>query len=319
MGAKRGNSKVKHASLGSVFREHWRYAWNSAKFDLLRRPWSTVLTVMVIAISLTLPTTCYLLWKNVNTAANQWYPTPQLTVYLDLSLSDEEARLAAEQLTRVNGVESMTFLSRVEALTEFREWSGFGDAIEMLDENPLPAVAMLLPTEQFESPTQLQVLRERVRDVSGVYDVRLDDGWFTRLTALTGLVALIAGLITALMIVAVFLVIGNSIRLSIFSRRDTINVMKLIGATDGFIMRPFLNSGAVLGLVGALATVVLSQLLIWGLSTAVSNAASVFSAVFHLQGLSWEEALLLILVATMIGWTAAWLATMQHLRHFSPE
>ncbi|WP_341535614.1 FtsX-like permease family protein, partial [Serratia marcescens] len=80
---------------------------------------------------------------------------------------------------------------------------------------------------------------------------RMDDSWFARLAALTGLAGQIAAIIGVLMIVAVFLVIGNSVRLSIFSRRDTINVMKLIGATDGFILRPFLNGGAMLGFAGA--------------------------------------------------------------------
>ncbi len=147
----------------------------------------------------------------------------------------------------------------------------------------------------------------------------MDDSWFARLAALTGLIGQIATVIGILMIVALFLVIGNSVRLTIFSHRDTINVMKLIGATDGFILRPFLNGGVLLGALGAILSLILSTLLVWKLSDVVTQVASVFGTTFNLHGLSWDESLLLVLLSAMIGWAAAWLATTQHLRHFTPE
>jgi len=126
-------------------------------------------------------------------------------------------------------------------------------------------------------------------------------------------------MIGVLMIVAVFLVIGNSVRLSIFSRRDTINVQKLIGATDGFILRPFLYGGALLGFAGALFSLLLSEILVFRLESVVLQVASVFGTSFVLKGLSWDECLLLLLIAAIIGWVAAWLATVQHLRRFTPQ
>ena len=319
MAARGENSKTKRKSIQSIWREQYRYAWETARQDLLRQPWASILTIMVIAISLALPTTCYLAWKNINIASEQWYPTPQLTVYLDKTLTDEETQSLANQLEKMEGVKSIIYLPKDQALKEFREWSGFGSALDMLEDNPLPAVVMLLPDEAHQEAEKLKTIRFQVGSLRGIEDVRLDDGWFTRLTALTSLIALIAGVLATLMIVAVFLVIGNSIRLSIFSRRDTINVMKLIGATDGFILRPFLNGGAILGFAGALMALIMSQLLVWALGLAVSQVASVFSTEFNLQGLAWDEALLLLLISTMIGWIAAWIATMRHLKHFSPE
>ncbi|MNV76619.1 Cell division protein FtsX [compost metagenome] len=147
----------------------------------------------------------------------------------------------------------------------------------------------------------------------------MDDSWFARLSSLTGLVGQVAAMIGVLMVVAVFLVIGNSVRLSIFSRRDTINVMKLIGATDGFILRPFLNGGAMLGFFGALLSLVLSGAMVWRLESVVTGVAKVFGTTFTLHGLGWDEALLLLIVSAMIGWIAAWLATVQHLRRFTPQ
>lgn len=310
---------TKTRALRGGWREQWRYAWSNALADMWRQPLATLLTVMVIAISLTLPSLCYLVWKNVSHAAEQWYPTPQLTVYLDKVLDDDAAMRVIGQIKQEAGVEKVNYLSREEAMGEFRNWSGFGGALDMLEENPLPAVAIITPKLDFQSADTLKTLRDRVTAVKGVDEVRMDDSWFARLAALTGLVGQVAAMIGLLMVIAVFLVIGNSIRLSIFSRRDTINVMKLIGATDGFILRPFLNGGALLGLGGAILSLLLSGALIWRLESVVTSVAAVFGTTFVLHGLSWDESLLLLLIAAMIGWVAAWLATVQHLRRFTPQ
>lgn len=309
----------KSRSLQGGFREQWRYAWSNTVRDMLRQPLATLLTIMVIAISLTLPSVCYLVWKNVSQAAAQWYPTPELTVFIDKSLDDDGAMNVIKQLKAEAGVDKVNYLSREESLSEFRNWSGFGGALDMLEQNPLPALAIVTPKMNFEDPKTLSTLRDRIAAVQGVDQVRMDDSWFARLAALTGLVGQIAAMIGVLMIVAVFLVIGNSVRLSIFSRRDTINVMKLIGATDGFILRPFLNGGAMLGFCGALLSLVLSEGLVWRLETVVTQVASVFGTTFDLHGLGWDESLLLLLISAMIGWIAAYLATVQHLRRFTPQ
>nr|CBA75291.1 cell division protein [Arsenophonus nasoniae] len=286
---------------------------------MLRQPLATFLTVAVIAISITLPSLCYIVWKNVSQAAQQWYPTPQLTVYLDKSLDEKGAEQTVAGLRQLDGVKSVNYLSREEAMIEFRNWSGFSTALDLLEENPLPAVAIITPKIDFQNSQSLINLRNKVGQLAGIEDVRMDDSWFTRLAALTGLIGQIALVIGILMIMAVFLVIGNSIRLNIFARRDTINVMKLIGATDGFIMRPFLNGGIILGFLGALLSLILSALLVWQLTDIVTQVAGVFGTTFHIQGLLWDEVLLIILVAAMIGWLAAWLATAQHLSRFTPE
>lgn len=117
--------------------------------DLKSKPLATFLTVMVIAISLTLPSVCYMVYKNVNRAASQYYPSPQITVYLDKALDDNAAAQVVGQIQAEQGVEKVNYLSRDEALGEFRNWSGFGGALDMLEENPLPAVAVVIPKLDF--------------------------------------------------------------------------------------------------------------------------------------------------------------------------
>ncbi|MFV0261792.1 MAG: permease-like cell division protein FtsX [Kluyvera sp.] len=303
----------------NVFNEQVRYAWQGALQDLKSKPFATFLTIMVIAISLTLPSVCYMVYKNVNTAASQYYPSPQITVYLEKTLDDDAAARVVGQLQAEQGVDKVNYLSRDEALGEFRNWSGFGGALDMLEENPLPAVAVVIPKIDFQTTDALNTLRDRVSQIQGVNEVRMDDSWFARLASITGLVGRVAAMIGVLMVAAVFLVIGNSVRLSIFARRDTINVQKLIGATDGFILRPFLYGGALLGFAGAFLSLILSEILVMRLSSAVTEVARVFGTQFELSGLSFDECLLLLLLCSMIGWVAAWLATVQHLRHFTPD
>ncbi|MBJ3815649.1 cell division protein FtsX [Shimwellia pseudoproteus] len=311
--------KSKQQALKGGLNEQVRYAWQGAVQDLRNKPLATFLTVMVIAISLTLPSVCYMVYKNVSQAASQYYPTPQITVYLDKALDDDAAQQVVAQLQAEPGVDKVNYLTRDEALGEFRNWSGFGGALDMLEENPLPAVAVVVPKIDFQTPQAMGTLRDRLSGIKGIDEVRMDDSWFARLSALTGLVGRISAMIGVLMVAAVFLVIGNSVRLSIFARRDTINVQKLIGATDGFILRPFLYGGALLGFSGAFLSLLLSEILVLRLSSAVKEVAQVFGASFDLSGLSFDECLLLLLVSSMIGWVAAWLATVQHLRRFTPE
>ncbi|QEW30445.1 permease-like cell division protein FtsX [Erwinia billingiae] len=309
----------KSKALKGGWQEQWRYALRGTLSDMWRQPLATLLTVMVIAISLTLPSVCYMVWKNVNQAAAQWYPAPQLTVYLSKTLDDDAAEGVVSQLKKEDGVDKVNYLSREEAMGEFRNWSGFGGAMDMLEQNPLPAVAIITPKLNFQNDNTMTNLRDRVSKVQGVDEVKMDDSWFARLAALTGLVGQVAAMIGVLMIAAVFLVIGNSVRLSIFARRDTINVQKLIGATDGFILRPFLYGGALLGFAGALLSLILSEVLVFRLESVVTQVAAVFGTTFNLTGLAWDESLLLLLVSAMIGWIAAWLATVQHLRRFTPQ
>lgn len=148
---KRAKSSPKPQSRKTnVFNEQVRYAFQGALQDLKSKPLATFLTVMVIAISLTLPSVCYMVYKNVNQAASQYYPSPQITVYLDKALDDNAAAQVVGQLQSEQGVEKVNYLSRDEALGEFRNWSGFGGALDMLEENPLPAVAVVIPKLDFQ-------------------------------------------------------------------------------------------------------------------------------------------------------------------------
>ena len=132
------------------------YVLRAVLADLLKRKFATLLTVLVIAVSLTIPTVSYLLWKNIHHATTQFYPESELTVYLHKNLSEEDANLVVEKIRQQEGVESLNYISRQESLNEFRHWSGFSEELDVLDDNPLPAVVMIKPSKAFNESQKTQ-------------------------------------------------------------------------------------------------------------------------------------------------------------------
>ena len=290
------------------------YVLRAVLADLMKRKFATLLTVLVIAVSLTIPTVSYLLWKNIHHATTQFYPESELTVYLHKNLSEEDANLVLEKIRQQEGVESLNYISRQESLNEFRHWSGFSEELDVLDDNPLPAVVMIKPTKAFNESQQRNELRENLDKIKGVQEVRLDNDWLEKLTALTWLVAHVAIFCTVLMAVAVFLVIGNSIRADVYSNQSNIEVMKLLGATDQFILRPFLYTGMIYAALGGFFACIFSSLTIGYFTGAVKYVTDIFAVNFNLNGLGLVEFLFLLVVCVIMGYIGAWLSATRYIR-----
>ena len=290
------------------------YVLRAVLADLMKRKFATLLTVLVIAVSLTIPTVSYLLWKNIHHATTQFYPESELTVYLHKSLSEEDANLVVEKIRQQEGVESLNYISRQESLNEFRHWSGFSEELDVLDDNPLPAVVMIKPTKAFNESQKRNELRENLDKIKGVQEVRLDNDWLEKLTALTWLVAHVAIFCTVLMAIAVFLVIGNSIRADVYSNQANIEVMKLLGATDQFILRPFLYTGMIYAALGGFFACIFSSLTIGYFTGAVKYVTDIFAVNFNLNGLGLVEFLFLLVVCVIMGYIGAWLSATRYIR-----
>ena len=290
------------------------YVLRAVLADLMKRKFATLLTVLVIAVSLTIPTVSYLLWKNIHHATTQFYPESELTVYLHKNLSEEDANLVVEKIRQQEGVESLNYISRQESLNEFRHWSGFSEELDVLDDNPLPAVVMIKPTKAWNESQQRNELRENLDKIKGVQEVRLDNDGLEKVTALTWLVAHVAIFCTVLMAIAVFLVIGNSIRADVYSNQANIEVMKLLGATDQFILRPFLYTGMIYAALGGFFACIFSSLTIGYFTGAVKYVTDIFAVNFNLNGLGLVEFLFLIVVCIIMGYIGAWLSATRYTR-----
>ncbi|MCO6556669.1 MAG: permease-like cell division protein FtsX [Gilliamella sp.] len=311
---KPSKSKKNENSFFSRWIRQIGYAWRNTFNDFSQHIIASLLTIFVIAISITLPTINYLLWKNASQTAQQWNPTPSLTVYINKELTSEQTTELIAKIKSYYEVDQVEYLSKDETKEEFETWSGFSDALDLLDENPLPAVAIVIPKDESKKTAVLHRLQKELLTIDGIDDIKLDDSWFTRLTALTDMVKSIVWIISIFMIIAVSLVIGNSIRLNIFSRKQTIMVMQLIGATEGFILRPFLYSGMFISFISAIIALVLSEIFIYQIELIMLNVSDTFGTIIHIEGLLWDESLLIVLITASIGWLSSLIATKKYLK-----
>lgn len=280
--------------------------------DLWYKKAGTFLTVLAIAAALTIPTVSYLLFKNINQTATDVYPESQMTVYLNKTLSEDDANLVTNKIRSEDGIASLNYISRQQSLEDFRSWSGMDDELQALDDNPLPAV-VIITLEKDINNDGVMSLRNTISKIKGVDEVRMDGEWVEKLSALVWLIGRITFWCALLMFVSVLLVIGSNIRSEVYSKRDSIEVAKVLGATDYFILRPFLYTGLIFGALGGILAIIFSSLLILYFASAIKYVADIFLVPFEMSGLNLIEMAFIIMVTAFIGWGAAGLAARKHI------
>ncbi|MCW8329526.1 permease-like cell division protein FtsX [Photobacterium sp. SDRW27] len=286
--------------------------------ELMRRPLGNFLTLAVLAFALTLPASFYLLAKNVTLVAQAWQNPTQLTLYLEQNIADPVASQFSDQLQSWPEVESVDYISPRQGLQDFREHAGFDQALSLLDENPLPAVVVVRPVVAWQGSDKAIQLAAKIRTEPTVNEVRLDSDWLQRLAAIKELAVTLALLMSGLMLFAVFLIVGNTLRLQVQNQKDEIQVMKLVGATDSFILRPYLYTGVWYGLIGGIVAWVLTAIVTILLDGAVAKLASLYDSSFRMVGLRWDETLILLMTASFLGLLAARLSAGRHLKEIEP-
>lgn len=299
------------------YRNHHKSVAVESLQRLLSTPLPTLMTVLVLAIAIALPTGLYVMLKNAQLLSRDWDGSAQISLYLthDLSRGDGEA-LAAQILRRVD-VARTQYISKKQALEEFEALSGFGDLLKELNENPLPAVIVVYPSNR--DPSQAETLRATLDDFQQVEAAQLDSEWVQRLHAILELGERLVFALGFGLGLAVLLVVINTIRLAIEARRDEIIIVKMVGATDAFVRRPFLYCGLWYGLAGGfIALVIIESVLFW-IDSPVGQLADLYSSNFDLSGLGFLNAMLLFFTSSFIGWLGAWLAVGQHLRAIEPK
>ena len=177
---------------------------------------------------------------------------------------------------------------------------------------------MLVVTPSTENKAEIKQLASDIAKEEEVTDVRLDEDWLTRLDAIKKLVCGIVITLSVLMLGSVFLIVGNTLRFNVLANKEEIQTMKLIGATNGFILRPYLYSGMWFGLLGALFAWALTVLITIVLNKSVEELALLYDSQFRLVSLSWDESLLLLMLGVFLGCLAAKISAQRHLKEIEP-
>jgi cell division transport system permease protein len=283
---------------------------------LARQPIAALLTALVIAVALALPAGLRVIVNNADLLSDSWESVADFTVYLELDTSEQRAAIMAQEIEARDDVAHVDLITRDDALEEFRAASGFGDALDALGENPLPHTLVVRPTsEELGNVENLAAFLEGLPETDVV---QIDTAWVARLRGILQLGQRFVDIVSALLGLAVLVVIGNTIRLEINSRREEIVVMKLVGGSDGFIRRPFLYLGFWYGLFGALGAALLIGVTLLLLREPVSTLATLYGSRFALSGLTLAELGILVAAGAVLGWAGAGLATARHLRSIEP-
>jgi len=294
------------------------YSLLSSLGALTRQPIASAMTLVVLAVALTLPTALHVTLENVRAISQSWERLDTLSVFLTEEMNETDARSLGSRLTVWNDIAAVDPISPEQGL---REVTGqlnldtlseeLGDA---LPDNPLPWVLEITPEDQ----TNVPALVNRLEREAGVSSIVVDLKWLERLDALLAVIQQLVMLLAALFAVGVAFIIANTIRMDIQNRREEIEVMALVGATPAFIRRPFLYTGLWYGLLGGTLAWLVIRFGLIALSGPIGELSGSYDADFTLHPPGIEIITLLILGSGLFGVLGSWLVVNQHLRRINP-
>jgi cell division transport system permease protein len=286
---------------------------------LARTPFATLLTLIVIGVALALPAGLALVVDNLRSATGDLGSAVDFTVHFKTGTPIERVQQIAASARERPGIQGITVTTATQALEEFKQASGFGDALTALEDNPLPHHIVVRPAKNASGPADVESMRRYFAAFPEVDIVQLDLDWVRKLHSLLEILNRVLWVIMSVLGLGVLAVIGNTIRLEILNRRPEIEVTKLVGGSNAFVRRPFLYTGLFYGLGGA----VLASLIVVGamayLGQAVGDLSAQYGGGFRMAGLGSDGFLILVGTGAGLGWLGALISTGRHLRRIEPR
>ena len=278
--------------------QHWQ-ALSQALKQLANTPLSSLLSIIVIGIAFSLPLGIYTMLGNLQAISSDTANTPQLSIFLKLNASQADIENVNTQLEKFPYIASFQFISKEIALQQLQQESNLNEVESNLPRNPLPD-AFIINLQQI-LPDELENIRAIMKKWPEIEHVQVDTDWARRLDALLRLGQFAVLMLAVVLGLALIIVVFNTIRLQILTKRDEIEVTKLIGATDSFIRRPFLYFGAIQGMAGAAAGWLLIALGIQAINESLVELTQLYATDFHLNYLSLRDSLSLLIFSALLG------------------
>jgi len=285
---------------------------------IAQHPVAAFMTMAVIAVALALPLFLSLLLQNARAATGNLNEAFDLSVYMDKKAGAARVQAVAKQLKLKADVAAVKVITADEALAQFRKDSGFGKALDALTENPLPDTLIVTPTLVASTPEGTEHLRAAIAAIADVQSVQIDTEWIKRLQAILDIIRQVVLLTGGLLGLGVVLIVSNTIRLDILNRRAEIEVMKLVGASDGFARRPFLYSGVWYGLGGGILALCLVAVAARLLAAPIARLAVLYGSALRLEGLGIGQAAGVLGLAVALAWAGSWLSATRHIAAIEP-
>ena len=301
-----------------AWRDHHLYGFFSSLGRLAARPLATVLTVLMLGFALALPLLFYIAFDNARALSGGLREAREITVFLKPAVESTAASTFAAELAKRADVDGVTLRTPAEGLAEFRQLSGFGEALDILKENPLPNVLVVMPRLAAEGGEDPPLVGELGKDAR-VDLVQYDATWRRRLSDILHFGERAVAITAVLLALATLLVIGNTVRMDVQARAEEIAVMQLIGAGSGFVRRPFLYAGLWYGLFGGAIAVAVAIGAEWAIEGPLERLLASYDHALALKGLGAASAAVVIGASALLGWAGALLATARHLAAGHPE
>ena len=282
---------------------------------------SFAFNVLVVAIALALPFAGLTVLENMRPVSAQLAVEPEISVFLAMETPRQRASALAPEIARVlqaNRVAGiLEFIPRENALGALRERSGIAEAITTLGNNPLPDgyVIRLGGFDNAQDARRVDEIAVQLKALPGVEYVQVDSAWVQRLSALLNVLRMALLFLAATLGVVVVAVVFNTIRLQVMTQREEIEVSRLVGATNGFICRPFYYSGALLGLAAGALALGAVGLGLRPLNVAIAEFARLYASEFQLLPLGWLLTVTLLLISAALGLFGAMLSVRRHLEN----
>jgi cell division transport system permease protein len=273
----------------------------------------------VIALALALPTALRLLVLNAQAATGGFSSAIELSVYLKTDVPLTKAQQLERNARARADVAHVELIPADKAMDEFRKYSGFGTALEALKDNPLPHVLHVEPRADAQTATAVESLRHYFTAWPEVDLVQVDTEWVMRFNAILDVLRNLLAIAAVLLGAGVLAVIGNTIRLEILNRRAEIEVTKLVGGSNAFVRRPFLYTGVLYGLAGALLAWAIVETAVVVLGRPIATLSELYGSHFSLQGPPADDVRVLLATGIVLGWMGAWISAARHLRRIEPR
>jgi len=292
------------------------YSFFSSLGVLLKHKVGTMMTVLVLGIAMFLPLGLYMTLTNLegmNLRQDEW---SAITVFFKSGTTQKEVNRVAAELDDRLSPEAIVLISPTEGMVDFRDASGFGESLDMLEENPLPWVMQVSPkrgpTESIEA--HVGELTGYLQSIDSIEITQFDYKWLQRLGRMMELGRAAVTVLILLFGLAVVVVVANTIRLDVASHAEEIEILALVGAGNAFVRQPFLYTGLWYGLMGGLLAVLLLGLTMLYLGGPLGLLLETYGTVFSLRGLGFNNTLWVLLCGGFLGWLGAWVSVQRYLR-----
>ncbi len=286
---------------------------------LFRNPFTMSMTIVVMAIAISLASGFYLLIANVQQLTRSIESSNQISLFLKSSVGDRAGEQLADEIRKNPRLQQVVFISKAQALKEFKTYSGFGEALDVLESNPLPVVIQILPSHSLDDMQGIESLLAEFNQLPQVDFTQMDMQWVERLQSMMEIMQRGAALLSTLLGFAVLFITGNSIRLELQNRCDEVQIAKLVGATHAFIQRPFLYAGFWLGFLSGILACLLVALMMSVLQQPIERLSFLYDGAFHILYLSFTETMVLLAITSSLGILGAWGVLHYQLKQINPE